>query len=95
MIASQWVMLRAPEMVSRFANVPWVDQLDHPQRPIAVQEPQPFVDELVASDPDGSRYGFVGYAANLVYLPPVRQPALARIAFALSCWPRGPPLRPP
>jgi len=40
------------------------------QQPLCVQ-PQPGVNEVLARDPEGKQWGFVGYAANLVHFPQV------------------------
>uniref|UniRef100_A0A7S3QU76 SMC hinge domain-containing protein n=2 Tax=Dunaliella tertiolecta TaxID=3047 RepID=A0A7S3QU76_DUNTE len=45
-----------------------VDQ-SHPQQPLRIQ-PQPGAEQALNSDPTGMRFGFVGYAANLVHLSP-------------------------
>ncbi len=50
------------------------DIITHSQRLLNVRHPhhQRAIDQLLAGDADGTKYGFVGWAVNLVYLPQVR-----------------------
>ncbi len=46
----------------------------HPQRYLTVRHThQRVIDQLLAGDADGSKYGYIGWAVNLVYLPPVSE----------------------
>ncbi len=89
-VSMQAAALKRAEVQSTFARPG--DAIDlgahiHPQRPLTVTHPhQGVVTRLLQGDRDGTKYGFIDYAVNLVYLPQVRDCVRVCVREACMHW---------